>query len=524
EGYGLAVQAYQKRAPFVIDELAALARQVGRRMPMRLVKGAYWDSEIKKSQVEGYTGYPVFTRKVNTDVSYLACARRMFAATDALYPMFATHNAQTIAAIHAMSKEGGTRRDYEYQRLHGMGEDLYAEVIGADQLGVPCRVYAPVGSHEDLLPYLVRRLLENGANSSFVNRITDARVRAADLVADPVATVRANALSPHPHIPQPRDLFRSQNEPRTNSMGINLANDAQLRELATQINTAVKPWSARPLVPGATAFGATVKVTNPADRREAVGEYLAASEANVQQALANGVKAQPGWDALPAASRAVILEKAADLLEARTPEYMAMCVKEAGKSLSASVAEVREAVDFLRYYALQARELFAPMKLPGPTGESNQLTLHGRGVFVCISPWNFPLAIYLGQVAAALAAGNSVIAKPAEQTTLVAFAATQLLQEAGIPEDVLQFLPGDGATVGAGLTRDPRGAGVAFTGSKETAWAINRTLPPPNGALPAASVRLIAHPVAFEPVKPTPATRGSRVRPAPTVAPSPGRN
>jgi len=476
EGYGLAVQAYQKRAPFVIDELATLARQVGRRMPMRLVKGAYWDSEIKKAQVEGFGGYPVFTRKVNTDVSYLACARRMFAATDALYPMFATHNAQTIAAIHAMANEGGTRRDYEYQRLHGMGEDLYAEVSGADQLGVPCRVYAPVGSHEDLLPYLVRRLLENGANSSFVNRITDSRVRAADLVADPVATVERNTIKPHPHIPQPRDLFRSQNEPRTNSMGINLANDAQLRDLAAKINAAVKPWSAQPLVPGASAFGATVKVTNPADRREGVGEYLAASEANVQQALANGVKAQPGWDALPAASRAVILEKAADLLEARTPEYMAMCVKEAGKSLSASVAEVREAVDFLRYYACQARELFAPVKLPGPTGESNQLTLHGRGVFVCISPWNFPLAIYLGQVAAALAAGNSVIAKPAEQTTLVAFAATKLLHEAGIPEDVLQFLPGDGATVGAGLTRDPRVAGVAFTGSNETAWAINRTL------------------------------------------------
>jgi RHH-type proline utilization regulon transcriptional repressor/proline dehydrogenase/delta 1-pyrroline-5-carboxylate dehydrogenase len=476
EGYGLAVQAYQKRAPFVIDELVALARSVGRRMPVRLVKGAYWDSEIKKAQAEGHAGYPVFTRKANTDVSYLACARRMFAATDALYPMFATHNAQTIAAIHAMANEGGTRRDYEYQRLHGMGEDLYAEVIGADRLGVPCRVYAPVGSHEDLLPYLVRRLLENGANSSFVNRITDSRVRAADLVADPVATVRGNAIKPHPHIPQPRDLFRSQNEPRTNSMGINLANDAQLRDLAAKINAAVKPWTARPLVPGASAFGATVKVSNPADRREAVGEYLAASEANVQQALANGVKAQPGWDALPAASRAVILEKAADLLEARTPEFMAMCVKEAGKSLSASVAEVREAVDFLRYYALQARELFAPVKLPGPTGESNQLTLHGRGVFVCISPWNFPLAIYLGQVAAALAAGNSVIAKPAEQTTLVAFAATQLLHEAGIPEDVLQFLPGDGATVGAGLTRDPRVAGVAFTGSNETAWAINRTL------------------------------------------------
>jgi len=476
EGYGLAVQAYQKRAPFVIDELAALTRQVGRRMPVRLVKGAYWDSEIKKAQVEGFSGYPVFTRKVNTDVSYLACARRMFAATDALYPMFATHNAQTIAAVHAMANEGGTRREYEYQRLHGMGEDLYAEVIGTDRLGTPCRVYAPVGSHEDLLPYLVRRLLENGANSSFVNRITDARVRAADLVADPVATVERNALSPHPHIPQPRELFRAQNEHRTNSMGINLANAAELRDLATQINAAVKPWKAQPLVPGTSVYGGSVKVSNPADRREAVGEYLAASEANVQQALANAVKAQAGWDALPAASRAVILEKAADLLEARRPEFMALCVKEAGKSLPASVAEVREAVDFLRYYALQARELFAPVTLPGPTGESNQLSLHGRGVFVCISPWNFPLAIYLGQVAAALAAGNSVIAKPAEQTTLVAFAATKLLHKAGIPEDVLQLLPGDGATVGAGLTRDPRVAGVAFTGSNETAWAINRTL------------------------------------------------
>lgn len=477
EGYGLAVQAYQKRAPFVIDELAALARRVGRRLPMRLVKGAYWDSEIKKAQVEGLTGYPVFTRKVNTDLSFLACARRMFAATDALYPMFASHNAHTIAAIHAMANEGGTRRDYEYQRLHGMGEDLYAEVIGADRLGVPCRVYAPVGSHEDLLPYLVRRLLENGANSSFVNRITDARVQAADLVADPVAKVRENALSAHPHIPQPLDLFRSQHEPRNNSMGINLANEATLRALAEQINAAVKPWAATPLVPGAKDFGLSVIVTNPADRRETVGEYQSSSEANVQAALDIAVTAQPGWDALPAASRAVILEKAADLLEARTAEYMAMCVKEAGKSLSSSIAEVREAVDFLRYYALQARQMFgAPVKLPGPTGESNQLSLHGRGVFVCISPWNFPLAIFLGQVAAALAAGNSVIAKPAEQTTLVAFAATQLLHEAGVPVEVLQLLPGDGATVGAGLTRDARVAGVAFTGSNETAWAINRTL------------------------------------------------
>ncbi|MBL8257915.1 MAG: bifunctional proline dehydrogenase/L-glutamate gamma-semialdehyde dehydrogenase PutA [Pseudoxanthomonas mexicana] len=478
EGYGLAVQAYQKRTPHVIDFLADLARRVGRRIPVRLVKGAYWDAEIKRAQIDGHPGYPVFTRKPNTDVSYLANARRMLDQGDALYPMFATHNAQTIAAIRFIA-DG---RPYEHQKLHGMGDDLYAEVVPKHRLDTPCRVYAPVGSHEDLLPYLVRRLLENGANSSFVNRITDENVAIEDLVRDPVQTVSEFESIPHPRIPLPVDLFRSQPAPiassdRNNSMGANLANDNDLRALAERINAAVKPWRAAPLVPGAVVSGKALPVTNPADRRQTVGEWQPADSAAVDKALANAVAAQPAWDRTPPASRAAILEHAANLLEQRLPDYLALCVREAGKTIPDGVAEVREAVDFLRYYAAQARAQFgAPEHLPGPTGESNQLQLQGRGVFVCISPWNFPLAIFLGQVSAALAAGNSVIAKPAEQTNLIGHAAVKLLHEAGIPEAVLQFLPGDGATVGAALTKDPRVAGVAFTGSTETARAINRAL------------------------------------------------
>ena len=511
EGYGLAVQAYQKRTPYVIDFLADLARRVGRRMPVRLVKGAYWDAEIKRAQIDGHPGYPVFTRKPNTDVSYLANARRMFDHGDALYPMFATHNAQTIAAIHTLSllppgegargaDEGGGHpgagaravpspqppsqgeRGFEFQKLHGMGDDLYAEVVPKHRLDTPCRVYAPVGSHEDLLPYLVRRLLENGANSSFVNRITDENVAIEDLVRDPVQTVSEFDSIPHPRIPLPVDLFRSQPAPiqhsdRDNSMGANFANDNDLRSLAERVNASVKPWRAAPLVPGAVVSSAALPVTNPADRRQTVGEWQPADSGTVEKALANAVAAQPAWDRTPAASRAAILEHAANLLEQRLPDYIALCVKEAGKTIPDSVAEVREAVDFLRYYAAQARAQFgAPEHLPGPTGESNQLQLQGRGVFVCISPWNFPLAIFLGQVSAALAAGNSVIAKPAEQTNLIGHAAVKLLHEAGVPAAVLQFLPGDGATVGAALTADPRIAGVAFTGSTETARAINRAL------------------------------------------------
>ena len=469
EGYGLAVQAYQKRAPFVLDFVVDMARRGGRRIPVRLVKGAYWDSEIKKAQVDGLAGYPVFTRKANTDVSFLACARKMLGATDAVYPMFATHNAQTIAAVHRYAMLAGVPVDgFEYQRLHGMGEHLYAEVIGKQHLGVACRVYAPVGSHEDLLPYLVRRLLENGANSSFVNRITDETLPPAELVADPVAAVAAYDSKPHPHIPAPAGIFPD----RINSMGVNLSNDQDLAVLAERINASLKPWRAVPLVPGASGNGPRLPVTNPADRREVVGEWQAADAAQVERAIVNAQAAYPGWDGLPAASRAKILEHAADLMEARMPELIALCVKEAGKSIASSVSEVREAVDFCRYYAQQARKLFgAPEKLPGPTGESNELQLHGRGVFVCI-----PLAIFMGQVAAALAAGNSVIAKPAEQTNLTAAFAVGLLHEAGVPAEVLQFLPGDGATVGAALTRDPRISGVVFTGSTDTAWAINRAL------------------------------------------------
>lgn len=473
DGFGVVVQAYQKRTPYTIDHLADMARRAGRRLQVRLVKGAYWDAEIKRAQIEGYPGYPVFTRKQNTDVSYLACAKRLFTHADAIYPMFATHNAHTIAAVRSIAN-GGV---YEHQKLHGMGDDLYAEVVPADRLNLPCRVYAPVGSHEDLLPYLVRRLLENGANSSFVNRITDERVPIADLIRDPVEMVASFESIPHPKIPLPVDLLRSQNHDRKNSMGANLANDNELRALAEQINAAVKPWQAAPLVPGANPAGAALPVTNPADTREVVGQWQAADAATVQKALANAVAAQPAWNRTPAASRAAILEHAADQLEARMPEFMALCVKEAGKSLPDSIAEVREAVDFLRYYAKQAREQFSHAeKLPSPTGESNELQLHGRGVFVCISPWNFPLAIFLGQVAAALAAGNSVIAKPAEQTNLIGYYAVKLLHDAGVPAEVVQFLPGDGATVGAALTADPRVAGVAFTGSTDTARAINRAM------------------------------------------------
>ena len=516
EGYGLAVQAYLKCAPEAIDFIADLARRTGRRIPVRLVKGAYWDSEVKRAQVDGQSGYPVFTRKPNTDVSYLANARRMLEASDAIYPMFATHNAHTIATIHRMAQSvfgpgmaqpdepkgeagpglksapfdpGAARRQdaaathrYEFQKLHGMGDDLYAEVIPADRLNVPCRVYAPVGSHEDLLPYLVRRLLENGANSSFVNRITDEAVAIDELIGDPVQTVAAFDSIAHPGIPLPADLYRShavanQYHQRINSMGVNLANDDQLRTLAEQVNAAVKhDWHAAPLVPGSRIGGPNIAVTNPANRRETVGQWQAADSATVELALGNAVAAQEQWNATPAASRAAIVEHAADLMEARMPMFIALCTREAGKTIPDGVAEVRTAVDFLRYYGQQARKLFVPDVLPGPTGESNTLQLSGRGVFVCISPWNFPLAIFTGQIAAALAAGNSVIAKPAEQTNLIGHAAVKLLHEAGVPVAVLQFLPGDGATVGAALTRDPRVAGVAFTGSTDTARAINRAL------------------------------------------------
>ncbi|GIX34149.1 MAG: bifunctional protein PutA [Lysobacterales bacterium] len=470
EGFGLAVQAYQKRAPFVIDWLAELARRHQRRIPLRLVKGAYWDSEIKRAQEQGLAGYPVFTRKLNTDVSYLACAKRLLAAEDCFYPQFATHNAHTIAAVHHLARG----RPFEFQRLFGMGEALYEEVIGEGGLRAPCRVYAPVGSHEDLLPYLVRRLLENGANTSFVNRISDESRSIPELVADPVETVKGFERIPHPRIPLPADIYLPH---RKNSRGLNLASELELKALAEAIARAPTPPPAMPLVAGYEAKGTLRPVYAPRHRQEAVGAWLAADEAAVERALENALAAQRDWDRLGGERRAAILERAADLIEAARGELVCLLVREAGKTIPDALAEVREAADFCRYYAAEARRLLAqPQALPGPTGERNELSLHGRGLFVCISPWNFPLAIFTGQVAAALVAGNTVIAKPAEQTNLIGHRAVRLLHEAGVPPEVLQFLPGEGHTVGKRLTSDPRVAGVAFTGSTETAWAIQRAL------------------------------------------------
>jgi RHH-type proline utilization regulon transcriptional repressor/proline dehydrogenase/delta 1-pyrroline-5-carboxylate dehydrogenase len=480
-GFGLAVQAYQKRAPAVLRWLADLAASSKRRLNVRLVKGAYWDSEVKRAQERGLPGYPVFTRKTNTDVSYIACARQMLEQPNGLQPQFATHNAHTVAAIWHLARRH--QRSCEFQRLHGMGEELYAEVIRPDGLGVPCRVYAPVGEHEDLLPYLVRRLLENGANTSFVNRLVNENEPIGSIVADPARAVDAFETKAHPRIPLPAGIYAPE---RLNSRGLQLADGAVLRELATRMDAVSRrEWVAGPSVSGRELDAPAAPLRNPANLGEVVGSVGSASAQQVEQAVDAAARAQPGWDSTEAAERATVLERAADLYEANMPELLAMCVREAGKSIADGVAEVREAVDFLRYYAARARGEFGRgVTLPGPTGESNELTLHGRGVFACISPWNFPLAIFTGQVAAALAAGNTVVAKPAEQTPLIAAQGIRLLHQAGIPADVLHFVPGDGGTVGARLVADPRVAGVAFTGSTETAHLIHRSLAAREGAIP----------------------------------------
>ncbi|WP_129777277.1 bifunctional proline dehydrogenase/L-glutamate gamma-semialdehyde dehydrogenase PutA [Peristeroidobacter soli] len=481
DGFGLAVQAYQKRAIDVIRWLKALAQSNGRRLNVRLVKGAYWDSEVKRAQERGLSGYPVFTRKVNTDVSYIACARELLASGGEIYPQFATHNAQTVATVIELAGEKG--RKFEFQRLHGMGEELYEQIVGDHKLGIPCRVYAPVGSHEDLLPYLVRRLLENGANTSFVNRIVDEEHAVADIVRDPVLEVFSLKQISHPRIPLPRMLYGSS---RLNSLGVNLADPAEREPLLAKIEQAAQQrWVAGAIVKGQLLGDGGVEVRNPANRNEVIGTVKDADAALVDKALAAAVPAQVEWDAVPATERAEILEHAADLYEERMPELIACCVREGGRTIPDSISEVREAVDFLRYYADRARHEFgAGIRLPGPTGESNELKLRGRGVFCCISPWNFPLAIFTGQIAAALAAGNSVLAKPAEQTPLIATRAVQILLEAGVPPDVLHLLPGDGATVGARIVADPRVAGVAFTGSTDTAKLIHRSLANREGVIP----------------------------------------
>ena len=458
EGIGFVVQAYQKRCPYVIDYLVDLARRSGTKFMVRLVKGAYWDSEIKRSQVDGMSGFPVYTRKVYTDVSYLLCAQKLLAATEVIYPQFATHNALTLATIYTWAQQANIT-DYEFQCLHGMGETLYDQVVGKDKLNKPCRIYAPVGSHQTLLAYLVRRLLENGANSSFVNQIVDESVSIESLISDPLSIAAELGGKPHSGISLPADLFGTE---RKNSAGLDFSNELQLQKIAAHFETCSQQViTAGPLLYGPVSASKSQPVTNPAYRQDIVGHVIDADAQDVQMALVAAENYAIDWQTVAPSARAAILKKAADLLEAQTLDFMALAIREAGKSLPNALAEVREAVDFLRYYAAQVE--FLP----------NTLAL---GPVVCISPWNFPLAIFIGEVSAALAAGNVVLAKPAEQTPLIAFKAIQLLHEAGVPRGALQFLPGTGEVVGAQLVADKRVKGVIFTGSTEVAQIINRTL------------------------------------------------
>ncbi|MFQ6370710.1 bifunctional proline dehydrogenase/L-glutamate gamma-semialdehyde dehydrogenase PutA [Shewanella sp. YIC-542] len=475
---GLVVQAYSKRTLPVLVWLTQLAKAQGDVIPLRLVKGAYWDSELKWAQQGGECGYPLYTRKANTDISYLACARYLLSerTQGALYPQFATHNAQTVAAICDMAQE----RPFEFQRLHGMGQELYDTLL-AENRQRPVRIYAPIGAHKDLLPYLVRRLLENGANSSFVHKLVDPNTPIASLTIHPLITARGCESLANPHIPLPADIHGHE---RKNSQGTNLNIMAQAQPFFDAIaGFQQQQWQAGPLVAGNTLSGELIRVVSPYDTRQQVGTVVWADEQAVNQALEHAAAAFPQWCHTPVAARAAALQKLAELLEDNRAELITLCTREAGKSLQDGIDEVREAVDFCRYYAQQAQQLMAkPQLLQGPTGERNELLLQGRGVFVCISPWNFPLAIFLGQIAAALATGNTVIAKPAEQTPIIAYRAVQLAHQAGIPLEVLQLLPGNGQ-VGAALTADSRIGGVCFTGSTATAKAINCTLAQRDGAI-----------------------------------------
>jgi RHH-type proline utilization regulon transcriptional repressor/proline dehydrogenase/delta 1-pyrroline-5-carboxylate dehydrogenase len=469
EGFGLAVQSYQKRAPFVIDWLADLSKRCGRRLMVRLIKGAYWDAEIKLSQMLGLESYPVFTRKSSTDVSYIACAKKILAHPDCFYPQFGTHNAYSVAVILELM---GDRKDFEFQCLHGMGAPLYDQIVNKD---VACRIYAPVGSHKDLLGYLVRRLLENGANSSFINRIADETQSVENIVADPVVRTANLAHKPHPHISLPKNLYQPE---RKNSQGMDLSNPGVIAALKNTMDSySGLMFESGPIIDGKLATQTTAQpVVSPSNITYVVGHVHEASIENVEAALSSASSALKTWADQSADERAACLERAADLFEKEMPKLMMLLSKEGGKHLNDCISEIRETVDFCRYYAAQAREDLMPIVLNGPTGEFNQLSLHPRGILICISPWNFPLAIFAGQVVAALVTGNAVIAKPAEQTPLIAAEAVRILHAAGIPSNVLHLLPGRGEIVGARLVADPRIAGVMFTGSTETAKLIQQTL------------------------------------------------
>jgi RHH-type proline utilization regulon transcriptional repressor/proline dehydrogenase/delta 1-pyrroline-5-carboxylate dehydrogenase len=480
EGYGLAVQAYHKATLPVIDHMAGIAQAAGRRMQMRLVKGAYWDSEIKKAQVQGLEDFPVYTRKCHTDVSYLACAQKMFAAADHLYPMFATHNAHSIAAIMKMAD--ATDAPFEFQRLFGMGQAVHDLIL---ERGAKVSIYAPVGPHEDLLPYLVRRLLENGANSSFVNQLLNPDAPVDQIVASPVDKSESLKDSRHSGVALPKDLFRDEKPlGRINSAGM----DLHAPEIQDQLRMAYeghnKRYAASSIIGGAERASDLVKpIFSPCNLSEEIGSVASADQDVVGTAFESARGGFAIWSALAPAQRAAVLEAAADLLEAQSEEAMSLLVREAGKTWSDALAEVREAVDFLRYYAAQSRAQFMPHTLPGPTGESNTLSLCGRGVFVCISPWNFPLAIFTGQIAAALMAGNAVIAKPAQQTPLIAALMIKILHAAGVEKSALHLIIGEGRVVGGPLVAHPNVAGVAFTGSTATAQTINRTLATKDGPI-----------------------------------------
>jgi RHH-type proline utilization regulon transcriptional repressor/proline dehydrogenase/delta 1-pyrroline-5-carboxylate dehydrogenase len=479
-GLGLAVQAYSKRAPDIIDWAAATARATGRRMTVRLVKGAYWDSEIKRSQERGLPGYPVYTRKVTTDVSYLACAGQLFKHADVIYPQFATHNAHSIAAVLELAPAGAA---YEFQRLHGMGRLLYAEAARRVPNFPAVRVYAPVGEHKDLLAYLVRRLLENGANTSFVNRFMDEEVPVADIVRDPITELERLETYAHPKLPNPVALYAN----RRNSLGIDLGDPRALESLRAGVvgrRSVERSAGPTPTGVGAAASGQRHPITNPADRRETIGESRDATAEEIARAFDAGASAQPAWDALGGAVRADCLDRAAALLEKSRADFYELLVREAGKTYSDAIAEVREAVDFCRYYAVRAREEFAqPLRLEGPTGELNELSMHGRGVFACISPWNFPLAIFAGQITAALAAGNAVVAKPAEPTPLIAARFVSLLHEAGVAPQALHLTPSPGRAFGDAAFTHPALSGVAMTGSTATALTIQRMIAARDGAI-----------------------------------------
>jgi RHH-type transcriptional regulator, proline utilization regulon repressor / proline dehydrogenase / delta 1-pyrroline-5-carboxylate dehydrogenase len=466
-GLGLAIQAYGRRAPVVIDWVAALSRESGRRMSVRLVKGAYWDSEIKRAQERGLREFPVYTRKVSTDVAWLACARRLFAAAPAIYPQFATHNAHSIGAVLAM-RGAGCR--CEFQRLHGMGRLIYDEAQRIVADFPPVRVYAPVGQHADLLAYLVRRLLENGANTSFVNRFMDERVPVEAVVADPIAQLEALSSIPHPDIPLPVALYGAA---RRNSRGSDFGESRDIDAL----EASVKVTLGRPLQAAENARMRGTVITNPADRRDVVGEVQLTTATEVAGAIASAAAAQPAWNDTPAGERAACLLRAADLLEQARDRFMPLLVREAGKTLPDAIAEIREAADFCRFYAGEAQRLFSePAELNGPTGESNRLILEGRGVFACISPWNFPLAIFTGQITAALAAGNCVVAKPSEATALTGAAMIGILHQAGIPADNLHYLPMEGRVFGEAALGARDLSGVVFTGSTATGQWLNRAL------------------------------------------------